>query len=114
MAGTGMRASARLALHRLHHSRMPVSQEQRPVTRPIIDQFMPVHIPLVRPLGQMDVDRKRLQITEIVRDPARKKFLGSKIQLARIPKLGLIALEPRSRSEDNLGHGSTPDTLLVE
>src|SRR5438094_1765761 len=75
---------------------------------------MAIHIPLVRPLGQMDVDRKRLQIAEIVRDPARKKFLGSKIQLARIPKLGLIALEPRSGSEDNLGHGNSPDTLPVE
>src|SRR5437773_8939162 len=75
---------------------------------------MAVHIPLVRPLGQINIDRKRLQIAKIVRDPTRKKLLGSKIQLARIPKLGLIALEPRPGSEDNLGHGNSPDTLPVE
>jgi hypothetical protein len=52
----------------------------------------------------MDVNRKRLQVPQIVRDTVGKYVLGLTVQPAGIGELGFIPLRDRLRSEDGLGH----------
>ena len=44
---------------------MAVAQQQRPVARPVVDQPVAVDVPLVRPVGPVDVDRERLQVAVV-------------------------------------------------
>src|SRR6266478_9152620 len=74
------------------------------MTRPVVDQLMAVHIPLMRSLRALNVYRKRLQVAEVVGDTVGEKLLGLQVQPARARKFHLITTEPGSWSENDLGH----------
>src|SRR5579884_274402 len=92
MAGTRMCGPAHLRPHRLHDGWMAMAQQQRPVAGPVVDQVVAVHVPLMSALGPIDVDRKRLQVTEVMCDPAGKQPACFLIQAARGWKSGRVAL----------------------
>ena len=65
-----MRAARRLRLDGLDDFRMAVTEEERAVAHPVVDVLVPIDITLLRPLRRLDVDGKRRQVTDVVRDAA--------------------------------------------
>ena len=52
------------------------AQEKGAVSGPVINELMPIHIPLVGAQGTVDINGKRLQVAQIVRHSLRKQLLG--------------------------------------
>ena len=78
-----MRGPRRLGLYRLDDGRMTVAEQQRTVARPVVDEPMTVHVPLVCPRGPVDIDGERLQMTQVVRHAIGEDGSRLLVQLAR-------------------------------
>ncbi len=48
VAGAQVRAARGLLLHGLDHGGMAVAEEERAVAHPVVDELVPVHVPLAR------------------------------------------------------------------
>src|SRR5262249_38211699 len=83
---------------------MAMPQQNGTVAGPVVDQLVPVHVPLVRPSGPLDVDREWLQVTQIVRDAVEKERSSLFVQAARASELGLESFGQRVQGCDGLRH----------
>src|SRR5262249_42548656 len=70
VAGAQMRPARGLLLNGPHDGRMTVAEEERAVPHPVVDDLVPVHVPLERPLRAIDIDREWLEMPAVVRDAA--------------------------------------------
>jgi ribosomal 50S subunit-recycling heat shock protein len=66
--GTSRHALRRLLAHGVANGGRIVTEEQRAVAHPVVDVAAAVDVPLERALGTVDVERKRLHATVVVRD----------------------------------------------
>lgn len=75
-----MNAFGQLGRHGIHHCRVIVTEDQRPVSAEMIDVFVPIDVPLPRAGGAFDIHRVRFQVPADVGDPVVQQRCGSGVQ----------------------------------
>ena len=87
-----MGAALQLLGRRGGHDGMVMSKEEGAVSPDVIHVLIPVHVPLPRSFGAINVDRERLEEAGLVRDPAGEDVLGPLVPGGRAGKLPLAPL----------------------
>ena len=79
-----MGAARHLALHRFHYSGVVMPQQERAMSHPVVNILIAIHVPLVRAVSTIYVDRfERAEIAVVMSNAARKYFQRSHVKLMR-------------------------------
>ena len=78
-----MSAQGHLPVHRLHDLRMGVTQDQRAVSGPVVDDAVAVHVPLDRAQPVSGVQGEGRHAPGVVGDPVREDVPGPRVSLGR-------------------------------
>ena len=103
-----MCATQYLAGHGLGNGRVGMTQQQRAVSRDIVDVFIAIHVPLARPLAVGHEQREGCGIAAVVGDTAREDGHALFVPLGRAGMPGNIFLKNRRHSvscNDGVGGG---------
>ena len=76
VAGGVMRPARHLFLHSLNHRGMPMTEQQRSVTDPVVDDRVSLDRHFARPVSLGHVNRERFEVSPIVRDTTREECLS--------------------------------------